>query len=255
MSRILGYLLVSTLLCVGFALSQHQQATNPNSQSFKSSITTPFTPIMATVSPYTSLILGGQTLTPGGVITVGSDVLSLASTEIFIISTAPTPSTVTIGPTTLQLNTVSQVAAVVLGGQTLTPGGVITAGSDILSMSSTEIFVISNPYSSPSIPSSSPSTSSSSNNSESLNTGAKAGIGVAAAIAGILILSAITGLFFYHGRRSLTSEENPKFEKAEMSGVPKPMEELGGERAGVYSELNGREAAMEIGGRELFELQ
>jgi hypothetical protein len=234
---------------------------------------------MTTVSLYTPIIIGGQTLTPGGVITVDSDVLSLSSTEIFILSTAPITTTVTTGHTTLQPITVSQVAAVILGGQTLTPGGVITAGSDILSMSSTKIFVISTvsrapvstvtkvytksssraPTSTVTIgytnPSSSPSTSSSSNHSKSLDTSAKAGIGVAAAIAGILILSAITGLFFYLGRRSITSEENPKFEKAEMSGVSKPMEELEGEMAGVDSELNGREVVMEIGGRELFELQ
>jgi len=79
----------------------------------------------------TSYIVGGQTLTPGGVITVSGKTISLppTGTPLAVINgvteTLATPFATPIGggPT-----------AYIIGGQTLTPGGVITVSSTTISL-------------------------------------------------------------------------------------------------------------------------
>jgi hypothetical protein len=80
------------------------------------------------------IVIGTQTLTPGGVITVSGTVLSL-----------PGPTTpVTLVTSTRGLAGQGPVTSVVIAGQTLTAGGRVTVGGDVLSLapSGTGIVVI-----------------------------------------------------------------------------------------------------------------
>jgi hypothetical protein len=83
-------------------------------------------------------IVGSQTLTPGGVITVSGQAISLSPTGNAVIINGNTQTT----PTTFATTTV--LTSVNIAGQTLTAGGRVTVGGDILSLapSGTEIIVI-----------------------------------------------------------------------------------------------------------------
>jgi hypothetical protein len=85
-------------------------------------------------------------VTPGGVATVDGNTVSLASTGGAVIVNGQTSKA---APTTLKTSTASlinqpPITSVVIAGQTLTAGGRITVGGDVLSLapSGTGIIVI-----------------------------------------------------------------------------------------------------------------
>jgi hypothetical protein len=83
-------------------------------------------------------VIGSQTLKPGGVITVSGQAISLSPTGNAVIINGNTQTT----PTTFATTTV--VTSVDIAGQTLTAGGRVTVGGDVLSLapSGTGIIVI-----------------------------------------------------------------------------------------------------------------
>jgi len=96
-----------------------------------------------TENAQSQFVIGSQTLTPGGVITVGGSIISLAPTGGAVIVNGVTEQ-----PTTFSTATGSfvptPVSSLVIAGQTLTAGGKVTIGGDILSLapSGTGIVVI-----------------------------------------------------------------------------------------------------------------
>jgi hypothetical protein len=86
------------------------------------------------------IIIGSQTLTPGGEIVYGGKTLSLSPSDGVVVVT---PSSLSTFVTKTQAGD-SPVPTVVLGGQTLAPGGVVTVGGDVLSLgaSGTQILII-----------------------------------------------------------------------------------------------------------------
>lgn len=94
-----------------------------------------------TENSHSQLIIGTQTLTPGGKITYGGEVLSLSPSDGVVIVSQSTP-------TTFATQTKAPVAppdtSFIVGGQTLTNGGLVTVGGDILSLgaSGTQIMII-----------------------------------------------------------------------------------------------------------------
>ena len=96
-----------------------------------------------TMNSASDLIIAGQTLTPGGVITVSGTPISLpagasyivegTSTATFIAAT-PAPEVVTIGGQTYTMNSASDF---VIGSRTLIPGGVITISGTPVSLAVT----------------------------------------------------------------------------------------------------------------------
>lgn len=97
----------------------------------------------------------------------------------------------------------------------------------------------------------------------SISTGAKAGIGVGAAIGGVLVFIVIAYFFYRQGRRSATKKETGSsgiIQKAELSGAPlskEEKEEL--ERRRRATELQGATviapAELDAQGRERWELE
>jgi hypothetical protein len=86
------------------------------------------------------LIIGTETLTPGGVITYDGESISLSPSDGVVIVN-PALQTTFITSTGIP---VSAITSLVLGGQTLTNGGIVTVGGDILSLaaSGTQIMII-----------------------------------------------------------------------------------------------------------------
>jgi hypothetical protein len=84
-------------------------------------------------------IIGSQTLVPGSAITVGGQQVSLASSGNALIVNAASqtqtpsapPAVVVIGGSTITANSAS---AFVIGSQTLTPGGAITASGQLITL-------------------------------------------------------------------------------------------------------------------------
>ncbi len=101
-----------------------------------------------TVTPDTQgrYLIGSQTLTPGGVITVSGTPISLASKGAFAVVGTSTeqmaitsPPPLTIGAQTVTANSLNQY---IVGGQTLTPGGVITVSGTRVSLAADETAVV-----------------------------------------------------------------------------------------------------------------
>jgi len=86
-----------------------------------------------------NLVFGTQTIPSGSAITVDGQVVSLSGSAV-LVNAAPHTTSM---PTTFQTSA-TQVQSVVIGGQTLTQGGRVTVGGDILSLapSGTGIIVI-----------------------------------------------------------------------------------------------------------------
>jgi hypothetical protein len=84
------------------------------------------------------LIIGTQTLTPGGVITYNGETITLSPSDGVVIVSQPSTFVTKTAPS------VSAVTAQVLAGQTLTSGGVVTVGGDILSLapSGTQVLIV-----------------------------------------------------------------------------------------------------------------
>jgi hypothetical protein len=85
------------------------------------------------------LIIGTETLTPGGVITYDGESISLSPSDGVVIVN-PASQTTFITSTGIP---VSAITSLVLGGQTLTNGGIVTVGGDIVSLaaSGTQIMI------------------------------------------------------------------------------------------------------------------
>lgn len=86
-----------------------------------------------------NLVIGSQTLTPGGVITFDGSVVSLSPTGNAVIVNGAVPTTFSTASVVQ-----SPITSVIIAGQTLTAGGRVTVGGDILSLapSGTGIVVI-----------------------------------------------------------------------------------------------------------------
>ena len=120
------------------AMTQPSQM--PDMISFKSQI--------YTVNSASDFFIGGQTLTPGGVITVfvtpislpedGSYVIESTSTATFNTATQP-PEIVTIGNKTYTMNNASDF---MVGGQTLTPDRIITISGTPVSLAATPTDIV-----------------------------------------------------------------------------------------------------------------
>lgn len=85
-------------------------------------------------------IIGSQTLTIGGAVTESGQVITLPTpTSTLSPSTLAksTDGTNTLVTKTLSLGQQGQITSVVIGGQTLTAGGKVTVGGDVLSLAST----------------------------------------------------------------------------------------------------------------------
>jgi hypothetical protein len=110
--------------------------------------TTTFAPIFVvgsstfTEDSQSDLVIGTQTLTPGGVLTVDGQVVSLSPTGNAVIVNGAEPSTFI--TETASIVPQSQITSLIIAGQTLTAGGRVTVGGDILSLapSGTGIVVI-----------------------------------------------------------------------------------------------------------------
>jgi hypothetical protein len=92
-----------------------------------------------TENSLSQLIIGSETLTPGGVITYDGQSISLSPSDGAVIVNPAQPTTFTTAPFS-----VSDISSVVVAGQTLTYGGLVTVGGDILSLapSGTQIMII-----------------------------------------------------------------------------------------------------------------
>jgi hypothetical protein len=94
-----------------------------------------------TENSQSDLVIGSQTLTPGGVLTIGGQVVSLSPTGNAVIVNGADPSTFITETASI---VPPPVTSLIIAGQTLTAGGRVTVGGDILSLapSGTGIVVI-----------------------------------------------------------------------------------------------------------------
>ena len=99
-----------------------------------------------TANSLNQYIIGGQTLTPGGVLTLSGTRISLSPDETAVIVGSSTESLVitpppdlTIGSQTITANSLDQY---IIGGQTLTPGGVITVSGTRVSLATDETALV-----------------------------------------------------------------------------------------------------------------
>jgi hypothetical protein len=81
-----------------------------------------------TENTQSQLIIGSQTLTPGGVITINGQAISMSPTGNAVVINGAQPSTFVTSPP------VSDITSLMIAGQTLTANGVITVGGEILSL-------------------------------------------------------------------------------------------------------------------------
>ncbi|KAL2349944.1 hypothetical protein BJ546DRAFT_818385, partial [Cryomyces antarcticus] len=99
-----------------------------------------------------SYVIGGQTLTPGGMITVSGTTISLAPSAANIVvngvtqtlaspATVTAPPVLTIGGTTYTANTDTTYT---IAGQTLTPGGVVTVSGTVISLTPSATAIVLN---------------------------------------------------------------------------------------------------------------
>ncbi|TKA72545.1 hypothetical protein B0A49_07117 [Cryomyces minteri] len=97
-----------------------------------------------------SYVIAGQTLTPGGVIIVDGTTISLAASESAVVvngvtqtlaSPVITPAPIVLGSSTYTANAGSTY---VIGGQTLTPGGIITESGSTVSLGPSAAIVVVN---------------------------------------------------------------------------------------------------------------
>ncbi|KAG4441316.1 hypothetical protein IFR05_003179 [Cadophora sp. M221] len=86
-----------------------------------------------------AFIIGSQTLSPGSAVTVSGQVISLSPTGNAVIVNGATP---TRNPTTFSTEIQAPITSLVVAGQTLTAGGRVTVGGDVLSLSGGAITVI-----------------------------------------------------------------------------------------------------------------
>lgn len=110
-----------------------------------------FTAIPGTGTTY---LIGGSALTPGGVITVAGTTISLSpgATAVVVngVTTTLTPTAPITNPPLLTIGTATYTAlpgggtTFVIGGQTLTPGGVITVSGTTISLSPSATALIIN---------------------------------------------------------------------------------------------------------------
>ena len=91
-------------------------------------------------------LVGGQTLTPGGVITLSGTRISLSPDETAVIIGSSTeslmiepPPDLTLGSQTITANSLNQY---IIGGQTLTPGGMITVSGTRISLAPDETALV-----------------------------------------------------------------------------------------------------------------
>ena len=86
-----------------------------------------------------AFIIGSQTLSPGSAVTISGQVISLSPTGNAVIVNG---ATATRNPTTFSTEIQAPVTSLVVVGQTLTAGGRVTVGGDVLSLAGGAITVI-----------------------------------------------------------------------------------------------------------------
>ncbi|KAL2072804.1 hypothetical protein VTL71DRAFT_12147 [Oculimacula yallundae] len=86
-----------------------------------------------------AFVIGSQTLSPGSAVTISGQVISLSPTGNAVIVNGATP---TQNPTTFSTEIQAPVTSLVVAGQTLTAGGRVTVGGDVLSLAGGAITVI-----------------------------------------------------------------------------------------------------------------
>ncbi|CZR51259.1 uncharacterized protein PAC_01134 [Phialocephala subalpina] len=95
-----------------------------------------------TANSNSDFVIGSQTLTPGGAVTQSGEVITLPSASSTPTQTQTGKNTgTTTGRNTLVTSTLSlgqqgPITSVLIGGQTLTAGGRVTVGGDVLSLAS-----------------------------------------------------------------------------------------------------------------------
>ncbi|KAL5321204.1 hypothetical protein ACEPPN_012016 [Leptodophora sp. 'Broadleaf-Isolate-01'] len=86
-----------------------------------------------------AFIIGSQTLSPGSAVTISGQVISLSPTGNAVIVNG---ATATRNPTTFSTEIQAPITSLVVAGQTLTAGGRVTVGGDVLSLAGGAITVI-----------------------------------------------------------------------------------------------------------------
>ncbi len=136
---------ISTLTPGGTATVNNIPVRLPTSGSFVviGSSTIPINPSPTPTAPPITpgpLVIHGQTLTPGGVITISNTPISLPTSGSALIiggsDTIPLGSaqTISIGSRPLEISQAGASAGIIVDGQTLTPGGVITIANTPISL-------------------------------------------------------------------------------------------------------------------------
>ncbi|TKA68397.1 hypothetical protein B0A49_10641, partial [Cryomyces minteri] len=140
---------------ISLAASESAVVVNGVTQTLASPVITP-APIVLGSSTYTAnagstYVIGGQTLTPGGVITESGSTVSLGPSAAIVVvngitqtlgpaATTPAPI-LTVGGRTYTANAGSSY---VIAGQTLTPGGVITVSGTTISLAPSAANIVVN---------------------------------------------------------------------------------------------------------------
>jgi len=217
-------------------------------------------------------IIGTQTLTKGGVVTVEGQTVSLSPDNSVIVNGEITMSAITGLPETAS-KAAEPVSSLVIAGQTIALGGQITVGGNVIEFPLVTRTMLKRTTSPTPTAASGVGVCTAATDFQAieswyqnycqdeqvlisetgLSKGAQAGIGIGTALLGLVVIG-LTAWFFFRGRKQkpeedITPNSTPSWEKAEMdAGVPRSerMIELGGEDTKM--ELKGDGGDLELVG-------